>query len=67
MSDNKIHISDKIINDLISAKIITDRLCDRKKAQHIIREYLCRVHLEAVNATVIACTRQKYVEAPFND
>lgn len=61
------HKSDKLINELIEQKIITDRLCDRRKAQQIIRQYFCEVFNEAVCSTVIACNKKNYVEPEFLD
>lgn len=56
-----------LINDLIEAKIISDKLCDKAKAKHIIRKYFCDVHSEAVNATVMACNKKQYVSPNFYD
>lgn len=60
-------ISDNLIDELIKEKIITNRLCDRRKAQLIVREYLCLVYKNAVSETVIACNKQKYIEPKFFD
>lgn len=56
-----------VINDLVDAKIIADKLCDMKKAQLIIRKYFCNVHSEAVNATIIACNKKIFVGTQYND
>lgn len=61
------HRSERLIQDLIDAKIITNRLCDRRKAQLIIREYFCQVHKEAVEKTIIAKNKPNYREPNFND
>jgi len=60
------HKSEELISELIKAKIITDKFCD-KKAKLIIREYFCRVHQEAICATIIATNKHKYIEPQFFD
>jgi hypothetical protein len=59
--------SENLINELISAKIITNRLCDRRKAQLIIRDTLCQVHREAVESTIIAKNKREFIYPQFND
>lgn len=59
--------SQRLIQDLIDAKIITNRFCDRRKAQLIIREYFCQVHKDAVEKTIIAKNKQTFIEPNFND
>ncbi len=59
--------SDLLIKNLIDAKIITDRLCDLRKAKLIIRHHFCDIHKNAVSDTVIACNRREYKEPQFLD
>lgn len=59
--------SESLISELIEAKIITNKLCDRYKAQLIIRHFFCEVFKEAVEKTVIAKNRQNYIEPNFLD
>ena len=59
--------SERLIEDLIKAKIITNRLCDRRKAQLIIRDYFCKVHKEAVEKTEIAKNKLTYTPPNFYD
>lgn len=59
--------SEALIQELIDAKIITDKLCDKYKAQLIIRHFFCAIHQEAVLATVIATNKKTYVEPQFFD
>jgi len=60
------HLSEQLLEELIKAKIITDKFCD-KKAKLIIREYFIRIHREAVLATVIATNKQKFISPNFED
>lgn len=59
--------SEKLIEDLISAKIITDKLCDKVKARLIVRQYMIELHNEAVQATVMASNKLKFVTPEFTD
>lgn len=59
--------SEKLIEELISAGIITNKFCDKAKARLIIRQSLIETHNEAVQATVMASNRQTFVEPPFTD
>lgn len=59
--------TENLISELIEAKIINDKLCDKAKAKLIIRKFFCDIHKEAVSATVMACNRQKYIEPNFFD
>lgn len=43
------------------------RVCDRKKAQQIIRQYFCEIHSEAVLATVMASNKKQFIEPKFYD
>jgi hypothetical protein len=58
--------SEKLLKELTDAKILPMDI-DKVKAQLIIRQLFIEVHQEAVQSTVIACHRNKYVEPPFND
>jgi hypothetical protein len=59
--------SEKLIGELISAGIITDKLCDKVKARHIIRQYMIEIHNEAVQSTVMACNKKHFAEPQFFD
>jgi hypothetical protein len=63
----KMYKSDKLIEELIKANIITDKLCDKVKARLIIRQTLIEVHNEAVLATVMANNKRKFIEPSFTD
>jgi len=60
------HKSEELIEELVKAKIIKNKFCD-KKAQLIIREYFCQVFKEAVEKTIIAKNKQNYIPPNFND
>lgn len=66
-SANKLFRSEKVIDSLISAGIITDKLCDRIKARDIIKEYLVETHNEAVLKTVMAHNRPRFVAPDYTD
>lgn len=60
------HTSEKLLADLADANIII-KDHDKVLAQHIVRKYPCDVHQEAVQATVMATNKLKYVEPQFLD
>lgn len=60
------HRSEKLIKDLVDAGVIKDKFC-KEKAQLIIRKYLCEVHKEAVEATIVAKNKREYRDPQFYD
>jgi len=59
--------SEKLIEELISAGIITDKLCDKVKARLIIRQTLIEIHNEAVLETVMAHNKATFVAPQYLD
>jgi hypothetical protein len=59
--------SEKLIEELISAGIITNQFCDKIKARLIIRQYMIEQHNESVQATVIACNKKTFKAPEFTD
>ncbi|CAK0771632.1 hypothetical protein CCP3SC1AL1_570011 [Gammaproteobacteria bacterium] len=59
--------SEQLLNELIEAKIITNKLCDRYKAQMIVRHYFCEVFKEAVEKTIIAKNKKQFIYPEFLD
>jgi len=51
--------SDQLTHELISLKLL--KLCDSKKAKDAIRKILEEVHSEAVQSTIMASNRLKFV------
>lgn len=58
--------SDKLLADLVEAKIIPNTFC-KTKAQLIIRQHLCEIHNEAVLQTVMACNKKTFIQPIFDD
>lgn len=61
------YLSDQLINELYEDKNVMMTLCDRIKAQKIIRDYFIRVHNKAVEATEIAKNKREYITPNFHD
>jgi len=58
--------SEKLIADLVEAKIIADNY-DKAKVQLIIRQHFCEIHNEAVLQTVMANNRPTFKHPQFLD
>lgn len=60
------HKSEKLISKLADNNLLV-KDHDKLLAQHIIRELFCEIHNEAVQATIIATNKQKYIEPNYQD
>ncbi len=58
--------SEKLLADLVEAKIIPKTFC-KTKAQLIIRQHFCELHNEAVLQTVIANNKKVFKHPIFDD
>lgn len=63
MAKSKSH---KLLEEL-SANGASVKLCDYKKMQSIIRRFLCDIHREAVQKTIMAHNKKQFVEPNFED
>lgn len=60
------YLSEKLIKDLVEAKIIPKDY-DKAKTQLIIRQHFCNIHNEAVLQTVMATNRPNFKHPQFFD